>query len=249
MPTPFNHLVLAQQMLAAPDLSSGTREILTTELPAFLFGNIAPDAQTVSGQAREATHFFPVPLGDALPAHETLFARHPGLARANHLPAAQAAFLAGYLAHLELDQLWIKDIFDPVFGPRQTWGNFRERLYLHNILRAHWDAQDLQWLPTTTGNGLRAARPQRWLPFVSDDSLRRWRDLVADQLAPGAAARTVEVFAERLGADPHAFAALVNSPADMERRVFARISPARLEQFCADGLARSLARIHAYFNS
>jgi len=255
MPTPFNHLVLAQQLLDAPDpsttlragLSPVVREALMAEAPAFLFGNIAPDAQTVSGQPREATHFFPVPLGDAPPAHPALFERHPAVARPDCLPPAHAAFLAGYLAHLELDQLWITDIFDPVFGPRQTWGTFRERLYLHNVFRAHWDAQDLQRLPPSIGIDLRAARPDDWLPFVDDVHLRRWRDLVADQLAPGAAARTVEVFAERMGADPHAFAALVNSPAEMERRVFARVPPARLEQFCADGLARCIERLHAYF--
>ncbi len=248
MPTPFNHLVLARQLLDAPGFSSAAQDALTAELPAFLFGNIAPDAQTVSGQPREATHFFPVPLGGAPPAHQVLFERHPELARVDRLSPARAAFLAGYLAHLELDQLWITDIFDPVFGPRQTWSTFRERLYLHNIFRAHWDAQDLRRLPPAIGSDLRAARPDDWLPFVGDDHLRRWRDLVADQLAPGAAARTVEVFAERMGADPHAFAALVNSPAEMERRVFARVPSARLEQFCADGLARCIARLHAYFN-
>jgi hypothetical protein len=248
VPTPFNHLVLARQLLNSSGLSPAVCAALAAEWPAFLFGNIAPDAQTVSGQPREATHFFPVPLGDAPPAHEALFARHPELARPDHLPPARAAFLSGYLAHLELDQLWISDIFDPVFGPRQTWGNFRERLYLHNVFRAHWDAQDLPRLPLSTGDGLRAARPANWLPFVGDGHLQRWRDLVADQLAPGAAARTVEVFARRMGADPAAFAALVNSPAEMERRVFARVAPARLAQFCADGLARCAERIHAYFN-
>lgn len=235
-------------MLDAPSLSSTAREVLIAEPPAFLFGNIAPDAQTVSGQPREATHFFPVPLGEAPPAHQKMFERHPELARPDRLPPAHAAFLAGYLAHLELDQLWIADIFDPVFGPRQTWGNFRERLYLHNVFRAHWDAQDQQRLPASLETQLRAAQPADWLPFVGDGHLRRWRDLVADQLVPGAAARTVEVFAKRMGADPKAFAALVNSSAEMERRIFARVPPARLAQFCADGLARCVERIQTYFN-
>jgi hypothetical protein len=249
MPTPFNHLVIAQAALDDPRLSPVVRERLIAEQPAFFFGNIAPDAQTVSGQPREATHFFPVPLGDAPPAHQLMFARHPTLARPEALSSPQAAFLAGYLAHLELDQLWIADIFEPIFGPRQTWGDFRERLYLHNAFRAHWDAQDLRRLPASTAIRLRAAEPEAWLPFVDDDVLRRWRDLVADQLAPGGAARTVEVFAERMGADPRAFAALVNSPDEMERRVFVRVPPARLIQYQTDGLAGCVVRIQAYFNT
>ena len=152
MPTPFTHLVIARELLADPGLGPAARQALAAEWPAFLFGNIAPDAQTVSGQSREATHFFPVPLGGAPPAHERLFARHPDLARPDALPPAQAAFLAGYLAHLALDQLWVAEIFAPVFGERQTWGTFPERLYLHNALRAYWDAQDLGRLPAVTAS-------------------------------------------------------------------------------------------------
>jgi hypothetical protein len=247
MPTPFNHLVLAQAMLAHPGLPPGVRDGLSAEWPAFLLGNIAPDVQTVSQQSREATHFFPVPLRNAPPAHQALFARHPALARPRQLAPAHAVFLAGYLAHLELDQLWIRAIFEPVFGPEQTWGDFQERLYLHNVFRAYWDAHDHRRLPPAVGRRLRAAEPEGWLPFVADAPLRRWRDLVADQLTPPSAALTVEVFAARMGADPLAFAALLNSPAEMERRVFSRVPPARLAQFCAEGLDRCVERIREYF--
>jgi hypothetical protein len=244
MPTPFTHLLAAPALL---DAAPAARETLAAEWPAFLLGNIAPDVQTVSGQTREATHFFPVPIGDAPPAHAVLFARHPALARAQALPAAQAAFIAGYLAHLAFDQLWITEVFAPVFGPEQTWATFHERLYLHNALRAYVDAVDLAQLPAPTGAALRTARPAAWLPFVADEHLALWRDHVAGQLAPGAASRTVEVFAERLNADPRAFAALVASPAEMEAHVFARVSRERLEDYRAWALAESARLIRDYW--
>jgi hypothetical protein len=249
MPTPFNHLVFAQELLDASGLSATIRQILAAERPAFYFGNIAPDVQTITGQPREATHFFPVPIGDAPPAHERLFFAFPELSRPSSLSRPQAAFVAGYLAHLEWDQLWIRDIFEPFFGPQQTWSEFRERLYLHNAFRAHWDARDLLRLPASAGAELRAAQPQAWLPFIADEDLQRWRDLVADQLAPEGAARTVEVFAQRMDADPQAFAALVNSPEEMQRRVFAYIPLDRLAQFRADGLIRCADRLQSYFSS
>lgn len=247
MPTPFNHLLAACEMEAVADWPPALRETLRAEWPAFLLGNIAPDVQTLSGQPREATHFFRVPLDSDTPAHEVMFTAHPALARARALPTAQLAFLAGYLAHLQFDQLWIAEIFAPVFGPTAAWGDFRKRLYLHNALRAHWDAHDLGQLPAALGAQLHSARPARWLPFVRDEHLAAWRDTVGNQLVPGGATRTVEVFAERMRVDPQAFAALVNSPEAMRAKVFNRVSPQQLFAYRTRALLESAQLIRAFW--
>ncbi|MEP7356255.1 MAG: zinc dependent phospholipase C family protein, partial [Anaerolineales bacterium] len=217
MPTPFTHLAAAGEILSHPLLAPAARAAVAADQPAFLLGNIAPDVQTVSGQPREATHFFPVPLRGAPAAPRQLLDRHRALARPSSLPPAQAAFLAGYLAHLVYDQLWIAQIFEPVFGPEQSWADFRERLYLHNALRTHMDADDLARLAAPTAASLKAAEPSGWLPFEADPHLRTFRDLIADQLGPGAG-RTVEVFAQRMRVDPAAFARLLASPDEMQAR-------------------------------
>lgn len=245
MPTPFNHLLIARDLLLQAPLE--LRIALEAELPAFLLGNIAPDVQTISGQAREATHFFPVPLGDAPPALTVLFTHHPALAEARMLPPAQAAFLAGYLCHLEFDQRWVREIFEPVFGAAQTWGTFPERLYLHNALRAYWDAGDLRELPPATGVTLSAAAPDRWLPFVTDAALERWRDVVAGQLLDGGAAQTLEVFAQRMRVDAADFAQLVRSPEAMQQRVFAHVPLARVQAYRAAALSASVQLLADYW--
>ncbi len=245
MPTPFNHLLIARDLLLqAP---AELRAALEAELPAFLLGNIAPDVQTISGQAREATHFFPVPLGDAPPALTVLFGRYPALAESRRLRPAQAAFLAGYLCHLEFDQRWVREIFEPVFGVAQSWASFPERLYLHNALRAYWDAGDLLELPPATGVTLSAATPDRWLPFVEDEALVRWRDEVAGQLLDGGATQTIEVFARRMRVDAADFARLVRSPKAMQERVFAHAPLARVQAYRAAALAASLQLLNDYW--
>lgn len=244
MPTPFTHLVVAAELAASGALPPEVAD----EWPAFVFGNIAPDVQVLSGHAREATHFFPVPLNGAPPAEQVLLTRHPDLAPLGALPPARAVFLAGYLAHLVFDQLWVRMIFEPVFGPAQTWGEgFRERLYLHNVLRAYWDALDLSRLTPATAADLAAANPHAWLPFVADADLARWRDLVAEQLAETGTSRTVEVFAARMQADPAAFAALLASPHELDRRLFRRLPPAALDTYRATALAESLEVIERYW--
>ena len=225
VPTPFNHLVLARSLLER--LSSDLREVLAMQEPAWLLGNIAPDVQTVSRQTRHATHFFPVPLDGAPRAHRLLFAEHPQLARPRDLRMPQAAFLTGYLAHLEFDQHWISDVYEPIFGPQQHWAPTTERIYLHNALRAWWDAQDLLSLTPDDGMILAQAQPQGWLPFVHDADLVTWRDFVADQLRHHIV-RTAEVFAERMQVAVADFAQLVGSSELMAERVFSHCSTEQL---------------------
>jgi hypothetical protein len=247
VPTPFTHLRFALELLTAADLPPALSETLRAEQPAFLLGSIAPDVQTVSGQTREATHFFHIPRRDALSAHQHLFEQHPGLAQPRQLPAPQAAAISGYLTHILLDEIWVEAVFEPVFGYHQPWGTLPERLYLHNALRSYVDERDRRYLSNATGASLHAARPKHWLPFVGDDSLLRWRDLVAEQLTPGHAARTVEVFAQRMGADPRALAALLASPEEMHRRVFARLPAGKIDSYYAEGLARGARLLQTYW--
>ncbi|MBI4769964.1 MAG: zinc dependent phospholipase C family protein [Chloroflexi bacterium] len=249
MPTPFYHLALAEEMLNSPRLPRAICRLLNAERPAFLLGNVAPDVQTLSGQARESTHFFQVPLRDLLPAHRRLFTAWPALAHPDGLPPSQVAFLAGYICHLLLDQLWIREVFQPVFGPQASWEGFGERLYLHNVLRVYLDRSLLPRLPGNIAVCLRTAAPGDWLPFVTDRHLRAWRDFLADQLEPGAESRTVDVFARRMGREPAEFEALLDSPAELERRVFVRLSHDALDRFRLRGLAHSLQLVHTYLDS
>ena len=251
MPTPFTHLAAAAELLAIPGLASDARAALQVDWPAFLFGSTAPDVQTISGQSREATHFFSVPLRGAPAAGPRLFAQYPALAIRAALPPPQAAFIAGYLAHLVFDQLWVRDLFEPYFGEAPAWGTFHERLYLHNVLRAQVDADDLGRLTPAIGAQLQAALPDGWLPFVDSHHLRAWRDLIADQLSSGAG-RTVEVFAQRNRVDPQEFAALLASPEQMATRVFSHLpghDGRALAAYRARALAASAQTISSYWQA
>lgn len=246
MPTPIQHLVMADDILADAALLPAARDRLVAQRGAFLLGTIAPDAQSVSGQTREATHFFTPPSADPRPAHEVMLVEYPQLARANKLPPAQAAFIAGYIQHLTLDELWIEHVFGPHFGMGVEWGTFRERLLIHNILRTWLDQRDRVRLNCSTSAALLRVEPHGWLPFVSDAHLTAWRDEIALQLRPGAPVHTVKVFAARLNVPPAEFRRILESPDDMQRRVFAHLSPNSLARFYADALQVSVRRITDY---
>jgi len=246
MPTPIQHLVIADDVLADSALPSAVRAHLATERGAFLFGTIAPDVQSVSQQPREATHFFTLPPTYARPAPRVMLTTHPTLTVADKLGRAQAAFIAGYLSHLALDELWITNVFGPHFGPKAEWGTFRERLLIHNVLRTWLDQRDQSRLSGNVSAVLAQVEPRHWLPFVTGDHLRTWRDEIVAELQPGATIRTVEVFAERLHVPPVELRRLLESPGEMQQQVFSRLSPGCVDQFYADAQTASVHWIMEY---
>lgn len=207
---------------------------------AFLFGNTAPDVQVVSGQDRPVTHFFDIPIQPGMPLPWIEMLRtYPHLA--SILPGEQAAFLAGYVCHLLADWRWVLEIFTPYFGPTCHWGTFRQRLYLHNVLRAYLDQQLISQIDPQTAAALEQVNPVGWLPFVEDHYLRQWRDLLYPQLYPGATLATVEVFAARQQVEPEAYYRLLKSEPKMEEEVFSRLPRQELETYRRRLLVESTA--------
>ena len=250
MPTPIQHLVLAQRLLDDPSLPDAIRDRLRAQRGAFLFGNTAPDVQTVSGQLREATHFFVIPWTHVPKPHKAMFELYPYLGFPQNRPADHAAFIAGYICHLRLDVLWVRDIYLDNFGPDAHWGaNLRERHVYHNILRAWCDRHDQDHLNDTIGSALSLANPVEWLPFTADRYLIQWRDNLAGQFRPGASIRTVEVFAERGGVPPEKFHQVLDSPEEMEQHIFAHASREKLEKFYRDGYEQMAELIVEYFRA
>lgn len=250
MPTPVQHLVLAQRLLDDASLPNAAHDCLQVQRGAFLFGNTAPDVQTISGQLREATHFFVIPWARVPRPHKALFELYPYLGFPRNRPAAHAAFIAGYICHLWLDVLWVRDIYLDNFGPDARWGaNLRERHVYHNILRAWCDRHDQAQLNGAIGPALSLAQPNDWLPFTADRYLIQWRDNLSGQFRPGAGIRTVEVFAERGGVLPEKFHEVLDSPAEMERHVFAHVSPEKIEKFYRDGYEQLAELSVEYFRA
>ena len=247
------HLALAEEILQEGALPPLTRRLLIRQRGPFLLGHTAPDVQTVSGQARDETHFYTIPRTSDLLAHEALFAAHPRLAHAEALSPAQAAFIAGYIAHLLLDELWLDDIFlchfwqDWSTHQPESWPeSLRERLFLHNVLRTWMDRHDQQRLNGSVVVALREAEPRSWLPFVGDRHLRAWRDWLVEQLDPRHSVQTAEVFAWRMGVPVAEMEAVLRSPQQMEERVFCHIPRIALKSFHDAGYECSVALIERY---
>ena len=250
MPTPFYHLSVANQVVEHPSLNPELKRLLLGNFGAFLLGNTAPDVQVLSGQERSATHFFSVPTPANAPVPwERMLSEYPSLNGTKDLDFTQAIFIAGYLCHLQADWIWVTEIFQPVFGPHQSWATFLKRLDWHNVLRAHLDVEVIAGLPVERILALEPVHPNNWLPFIQDYHLEDWWAYLCDQLQPGNSVRTVEVFASRQGIDAHEFRTMLRSDELMQKNIFNRISRQRIDQYRMGLVAKNVALLENYFEA
>lgn len=201
MPTPFEHLVYARDVLESAHLPENIRQTMRAQLGPYLLGNTAVDVQSITGQPRFETHFYHIHGDSAMPASDALLAAYPDLADPNRLDPAHAAFVSGYLVHLAWDERWLRDVFRPFYMESALWPDRLTRNVHHNALRVLVDRQAEAMLRAWSEllPLLRSTQPDSWLPFVESAALTRWRDWLVIQLADPSAVQTAQVFAERMG--------------------------------------------------
>lgn len=248
VPTPFYHLSLADELLQHAELPKVARDVLSAQRCAFFFGKTAPDVQSISGQPRPETHFYWLPLKDQVLPWKQMLKRYPELADIEEIGPERAAFTAGYLCHLQADILWIEHVFWPFFiGPASWKKRKREKIFIHNVLRAYLDEQILSGLPKGLGECLGKVNPYGWLPVVENKDLSAWRDFLAEQLSPDGVTQTIEVFARRQGISAEEFSALLYSEERLEAELFSFISWDTLVEYREAVIANNLLLLGQYF--
>lgn len=246
MPTPFYHLSIAEELLEHGGIPEPIQAFIRDQRCNFLLGHIAPDVQVISGQPRKDTHFFSVPPIKYTPSWKRFFDEFPQLAGGVSLKPAHAVFIAGYICHLQADTIWVHDIFIPYFGPQMGWGDFHQRLHLHNVLRTFLDERILAELPKGIGACLERAGGTDGLPFTDEVHLAKWRDFIASQLRPGAEIKTMDVFASRGGVSTDAFAEILNSERRLEEEVLSIVPPEVLVEYRQELIQENVKLLNDY---
>lgn len=219
------HLSVAEQIRRHPELPAVVARQLDASWPAFYLGNVAPDFQTISSVPREVAHFYGLPPARDVVAHEVMLEKHPEFRDPQRLSPDHAVFIAGYRAHLLLDLYWYWDILIPCFVEATGWpADHRRRFLVHNTLLTYLDNQARESLPAGAAGTLAAVTPNGWLPFAGDGNLIQWRDMLVEQLLPGAVPATVSIYAERMRMSPQEFAANLENPGWMAEEVFRKVS-------------------------
>lgn len=226
MPTPFTHLWIAQRLLEDPALADDVRDLLRAELPAYLLGSVAADARPAPDSPREDTHFYRYDRPMEIPPWRTMLEQNSALCCPSS--AAQRAFVAGYVAHLAVDEYWSRYMLHPHFAQSHWGGGLRQRFFVLHLLLIHMDERDLIRLYDWHEPALRRCEPQAWLAFMSDEVLCEWRDLIADQLI--GESLTLQIFGERIQHSPAELRALLDDEAWMQSHLWENVTPACLDE-------------------
>lgn len=177
------HLVF--HMSVARELAEAMRHpTLDAYRGAFYMGSTGPDMHILDGRKRSASHFFELDELHEQNSVETFFEAHPELRGPGHLRAGTAAFVAGYLTHLVIDQIWITDIYRPFFGPDSPLGGDARANIMDRVLQYDMDLERRRRTEIT--REIRRVLLESDLDFdvsfVDGASLRRWRDVAAEML-------------------------------------------------------------------
>jgi hypothetical protein len=244
MPTPFMHMALAQRLSRDPDLPPSARSLLMPAWGAFLLGSIAPDARLSSGMERADTHFFRYGAAIDPPAVTAMLRRYSSLRREAITDDIRAAFVAGYAAHLAMDETWCVRLLFPYFMLEAL----PDRMWLFHKLVGYLDRRDRAQIPADYYLLLKNTAPQGWLPFIDDAALIAWQSKVAEQLAPGGESQTMAILGRALGIKAADLAAAIDDEAQMQT-VWSHISPETVAHIEAGMYSRVRETLTAYLSN
>lgn len=245
MPTPFTHLVYAQHLLSDPAVPEADRSLLNANRGAYLLGSVVADAHALAGLRREDSHFynFDKPMEDH--PWRVMMARYPSLLDAD--ADDWRAFLAGYVMHLSMDEIWSLDMTTPEFAWRE-WATQRQRFLMLHILLITLDERDLARLDAGLNEHLRDVPVHGWLPFLSDDVLRQWEALIYRQVMPGGESETLSVYGLRVGKSPEELRAILDSPEQMQSQLWANVTREKTAEVEALMLDHARAQLITYLH-
>lgn len=222
MPTPFTHLNITQRLLHDTAIPKAYRDLISAHRPAFQLGSIVADARVSSGVRRSATHFYSYDHPIIEHPWRVMLDEHPSLGQPHD--EAHLVFLAGYVAHLSTDESWALKMVRPQFGDREWEGVERhDKFFALHLILTYMDERDEATLEPWQADMLVKCTPSHWLPFMPDDVLCTWRDLVAEQIAPDGNSQTLTIFSNRLRLAVELIRETLDNPDEMNRRLWQHV--------------------------
>lgn len=246
MPTPFSHLAVAQRLLVDSAIPDYHRALLDGQRPAFLLGSIAADARVEAGTPRAATHFYHyVQEMDEIPPWRVMMDAHPALWTPKD--DAHAAFIAGYVHHLAMDEIWSRRMVAPCFFGG-AWGDKQLRFVMLHVILIVMDERDEKTLEPWQAEALGRANPDQWLAFLPDSNLANWRDLIYQQIRAEGRSQTLEIFGPRAGLTPLELRTLLDSPALMQQNLWENVPQAYLAEVEVEMYGHCVSQLTAYLD-
>jgi hypothetical protein len=244
------HLTIARDLVDV--LAS---QLVATQRGTFYLGATTPDIRALTRWDRERTHFFPLDnFGEQSGVHR-LFEEQPALRDAASLDAPTAAFMAGYISHLVLDEDYICEIYRPMFGERSSLATDELADVMDKALQ--WDIERAGCEDTAKVDEIRRALVEAAVEvnvdFIALDTLVQWRDISASAMeSPPSLERLVRFLARRIPAlrfdDEAAEARFAEQLPALLTRTWEHVGSERVREYLHGTRERALAAIREYLS-
>ena len=248
MPPWGMHMVVAREL--APNVLRGA---VASRSGAYYLGATTPDIRALVKWDRSETHFFDLQCFDEQSGVARVFEAHPELSCASEVNAETAAFVCGYISHLEMDEAWIEEVYRPCFGERSPLKGELLAGLLDRVLQFELDRASRDGEPALTE--IRQALLETAVDaidcFIDRETLARWRDLNADLICTqpdwerfrGNVSRHLRSFGVESDAD---IAHLIDNIPDLVDQSVREVTPERLNTFQERSRQRASKAIRDY---
>lgn len=250
MPPLGMHVTLARELAEQLNYDAAR-----TEPGAYYLGATTPDIRVLTRWDRAKTHFFDLNNFGEQRSVETLFREQPELASPKGKSKSVAAFLCGYISHLEIDEAWIVDIYRPCFGEGSVLKGDVLANLLDRVLQFELDRRqrgDPSVMPEIHDELIKATVDEA-IGFIDKETLLRWREVSADVVSREPtwdrfgvlASRHLRAFGVKSEADLAHF--LDNIPDLLDQSIRA-VTPERIEAFQETARKRALDAMRTYIS-
>ena len=244
MPNPATHIEMAHR--AARQVGAS---VIDTNMGYYLLGSTAPDVRVITKKGRKSYHFASLDFDEVGAGVSGLFQRYPTVRTVDHEPTR--AFIAGYIAHLILDETWIATMYRPHFGVNGIFETEAHGAVMDRAMQLELDSIALEDLSEPKAQ-LAEFDGGIDVPFIDESTLVVWHNWVTDFVAQEFSWQRLRFMARRIarGDESHPahriadeFVRGMTGTLDVLHEAVPR---ERLEEFRNDSITAVASRVEEY---
>ena len=248
MPSIGSHLAVARRVAdrlcqAAIDADRGV----------YYLGATAPDIRAITRRDRRETHFYELDDFEPQDSINRMVQEHPELGEPAGLLRPTPAFMAGYVTHLVMDELYIEGIYRNEFGERSSrFGDPRHDV-LDRALQFEMDRREREDVEVmaeiSTALAEQDGGPQ--ISFLAGSDLERWRGVVVEIAAQPPTyerfPRMLRIHLERAGLDETMIEEQLSLGPRLAEEALSMVTEERMRTFWGEAVDVCVARLVSYF--
>jgi len=227
--------------------------ILDANRGALYLGSTTPDIRVLMRCDRRLTHFFDLSNFEEQDGVAEFLRAQPHLSDPSRLPPHMAAFVAGYITHLVMDEIWITQVYRSLFGERSPLGGDAWANILDRALQFSMDEEKRRDRAIMDHLASELSRTDLGidLGFIDRETMGRWKEVIlrlANQLPDwGRFQYIASRYLREIGiASAEDFAYFLKELPALVEEAIRYITPGRIREFLEVSVEKGIEAVKGY---